>query len=139
MRKNLKIIKLNGGLGNQLFQYSLGLCLSQNKNYNIVYDKSYYQKRVDAPVIQIEKVFKIKLKNLNNEAIDFKTKIFTNRFFIFILNKINPKILENKGVFIEKNKIFDFRILKPHKYFFFLGYFQSEDYFLKIKKKLKKK
>ena len=139
MKKSVNFIKLNGGLGNQLFQYGLGQHLSVRKDSVIKYDKSYFEKKVDAPVIRIDKVFNIKLKNITKDQLKFNTKFLTNRFIIYVLNCISPKLLEKFGIFIEKNKKFDERILESKKFFYFSGYFQSENYFLDIKKELIKK
>ncbi len=145
MKNSVNYIKLNGGLGNQLFQYSLGLYLNKIKKKIIKYDKSYFTKKVNAPVIRIDRVFDIKLDEIRKKQLNLKTKIFTSKFIIHFLNYMSPKILDNMGVFIEKNKKYDERILDTEKYFYFSGYFQSEKYFLKIKKiivekiKLKKK
>ena len=139
MKKPINFIKLNGGLGNQLFQFSLGQYLNKKKDRTIKYDKSYFEKKVDAPVIRIDKVFDIKLKNIKKDQLKFKTRLLTNRFIIYFLNCISPKLLEKVGIFIEKNKKYDERILENKKFFYFSGYFQSENYFLGIKKELVKK
>ena len=136
MKNSNNFIKLNGGLGNQLFQYSLGLYLSKIKKKIIKYDKSYFTKKIDAPVIRIDRVFNIKLDEIKKNQLNFKIKFITSRFIIYLFNYINPKILENIGIFIEKNKMYDERILEAEKFFYFSGYFQSEKYFLEIKNKI---
>mgnify|MGYP001238697128 FL=1 len=40
--KNQIIIGLNGGLGNQLYQYAFGRALSEKLNCDLVLDTSFY-------------------------------------------------------------------------------------------------
>ena len=126
-------------MGNQLFQYSLGLYLQKNKNFLIKYEKSFFNKKIDVPVIRIDRVFDIKLDEIKKNNLTLRNKFFTNRFVIYFFQIFSAKTLEKYGIFIEKNKAFDNRILNAEKFFYFSGYFQSENYFLKIKKLLIKK
>ena len=82
--------------------------LSKIKKKIIKYDKSYFTKKIDAPVIRIDRVFNIKLDEIKKNQLNFKIKFITSRFIIYLFNYINPKILENIGIFIEKNKMCKF-------------------------------
>tara|TARA_B110000027_G_C16106119_1_gene295374 strand:- start:600 stop:1466 length:867 start_codon:yes stop_codon:yes gene_type:complete len=136
---------LNGGLGNQLFQYSLGLYFQKKKNFTIKYEKSFFNKKTDVPVVRIDKVFDIKLDEIKKKNLDLRIKFFINRFTIYFFQTFSKKTLERFGIFIEKNTVYDNRILNAEKFLYFSGYFQSENYFKKIRKliinkiKLKKK
>ena len=137
--KKTKIIELNGGLGNQLFQYSLGLYLKRKKNYDIFFDKSFFRTKFYAPVVRIDKVFKLNLKEINKKNFELKYKILSNNKIIKILQSLSSKLVEYLGIFVEKNLPFDERIKLSENFFYFRGYFQSEKYFLDIKKYLKEK
>mgnify|MGYP006076280383 CR=1 FL=1 len=136
---------MNGGLGNQLFQYSLGLYFQKKKNFTIKYEKSFFNKKTDVPVVRIDKVFDIKLDEIKKKNLDLRIKFFINRFTIYFFQTFSKKTLERFGIFIEKNTVYDNRILNAEKFLYFSGYFQSENYFKKIRKliinkiKLKKK
>ena len=41
--KNIVVVKLNGGLGNQMFQYALGHIISLNYNSQLLLDKELFR------------------------------------------------------------------------------------------------
>ena len=43
--KNVKIVKIKGGLGNQLFQYSFALFLKEKFGLKVILDISWFQKQ----------------------------------------------------------------------------------------------
>ena len=92
---NSSIIIFNGGLGNQLFQYTLSLHLQQKYSKNIFfYDISNHYKIVHKSGIL--KIFKTKLKFLNSNKIPkfIKHTLFSKYFLKF--NNFTFKIFEKK-------------------------------------------
>ena len=92
---NSSIIIFNGGLGNQLFQYTLALHLQQKYSKNIF----FYDISKDYKIVHtsgISKIFKTKLKFLNSRKIPkfIKHTIFSKYFLK--LNNFAFKIFEKK-------------------------------------------
>lgn len=139
--KNQIIIGLNGGLGNQLYQYAFGRALSEKLNCDLVLDTSFYHSSSN--------IFKETFR-LGNFSLNKKVKITKelNSSFFFLLRVLrkiftkNPvsSILFNfffnnkvKNIFLEKSFLFQEEIIskaKTNSYFF--GYWQSIRYFEKI-------
>ncbi|AQS93523.1 alpha-1,2-fucosyltransferase [Polaribacter sp. BM10] len=109
------IVRILGGLGNQMFQYAYAKSLEM-KGYEVQLDLS--------------KIKKYKLHGgyqLDKYKIDLKT---SNSFNLF-LSKINPfKTLKEKNLLFDKN----LTNLKGNEYL--KGYFQTEKYFSDIRSEL---
>ena len=114
----MQYVKINGGLGNQIFQYCFGLYLKK-KGFNVKLDKFMYQ-HYDLHKISIQN-FNIDLDFANwnevkkyylfkNKFINNKLKIFSNTLYIFFIKFFNIKYVNsyllNKKK-IENNTYFD--------------------------------
>jgi hypothetical protein len=74
--KNKKVVKIFGGLGNQLFQYSLALFLKNNfKKNNILLDLNEFRYVKHHSGFELDKLLKIQFENLNFLS-HFKYKYF---------------------------------------------------------------
>lgn len=125
-------IKLIGGLGNQLFQYSCAKNLSIELNGDLIiddksgffFDRKFKRKKSLPESI---KFYKIKLFELIyfNFLIILKKLIFKKEIFFNIGKTVLiDETLSNEFIFDIKNKI------KKYDKIFLLGFFQSENYFL---------
>ena len=63
------VIKLSGGLGNQMFQYALGFVLQTRYKFIVKYDFNFFlnNKKVHNNIM-IDKVFKIDIQAVNKET-----------------------------------------------------------------------
>lgn len=124
------IIKIKGGLGNQLFQYALGRSIEINTNEPVKFDLSWFKK------------FSQRKYQLNN----FNTKIKKASFFDILGIKSFEKKYGRKylifNIFKRKNSkhikdtgfSFDKEILNSKKNTYLDGNWQSEKYFKDINK-----
>ena len=129
-----KIVNLNGGLGNQMFQYAFGKSLESKFNCEVLYDKKCFKQKPDMYSLNI-------FMNMNIQ--------FANQFQIIMMQnfkKIVPKFLRR---FLNLDK---YTIREPkenYSYFYkniflnnynryFIGYFQNEKYFLDIQDEIRK-
>lgn len=109
------IVRLIGGIGNQMFQYALGRCLAQKNNTELKLDISDFYKYPDR---------KYMLDIFNIEA-----KIATQ-------DEINE--LKSRNYVKEKNSYFDETILNLPDNIYLEGYWQSEKYFKDIEDIIRK-
>jgi len=109
------IIKLTGGIGNQMFQYALGRKLSIDKKTEFALDISWYEKSLDRRYL------------LDNFQISEK---LGTKF-----EKIKAKFFANVK---EKNFLFDPKIFHLSKNSYLDGYWQSPKYFEGIEDILQK-
>ena len=137
------IINLKGGLGNQMFQYAIGYCLSKKNNTPLFFDTKLMEEHKIKPSprnvprdFDLD-VFDIKKKLVKKKDL-FKTLHFPNNYRI---RKIITIILDklNLFAFYEKNRLYDQRILKSkYKNLYLDGLWQSEKYFKDYRKEILK-
>ncbi len=120
----MKIVKLKGGLGNQLFQYAFARAISSSKKREVYLDDSDYffsnhrvKRSFDLLEFNITLRISSKLNFIHKKYIDWKIK---NRLVTFV----------EQGIYFDEN------YLKRSGDFFFDGYWQSYKYFDFIRAKL---
>lgn len=121
------ITKIYGGLGNQLFQYAVGRCLSEQKNTPFFLDVSKFEK------------YKLRGYNLGefNICESFVDQNVSKKYSFFESNKLNNlynKLMFNKGYIREKTFEFDEELFNvKYDNIYLEGYWQNEKYFSSIK------
>ena len=125
------VSKIIGGLGNQLFQYAAGRCLSL-----------HHQTELKLDIIEFDTY---KLRNFDLNAFQFQYEVaeqdeivkFSNRsFFKKVMDRIGP--YSKRTFFREKYFHFHQDFLKYPSNSYLKGYWQSEKYFLPAKDIIKK-
>jgi hypothetical protein len=129
--KAMIIVKLIGGLGNQLFQYALGRNLALKNNTEL---------KLDISGFETYKLYKYGLHNFNiieniatdKDIYEFKPK--KAQFLSYVSNKISERVLPwyKQKYIIEPDFRFNSNILKIGKNAYLDGYWQSEKYFTGI-------
>jgi hypothetical protein len=117
------VIKLQGGLGNQMFQYATGRSLSNKLNSDLYLDVSFFDKTTDPC-----RKFELDTFDLN---INIATSRQVNKFFKKSpFNRIKQKLgFQYPTVFKEKKYFFDPDVFDITPPVFVSGFFQSEKYF----------
>jgi hypothetical protein len=125
------VVKIIGGLGNQLFQYAAGRCLSLHHQTDLKLDDSgfsSYQLR-DFELDAFNTVYKI--------ATEDEINLFCNRTFL-------KKITDRTGPFLKRTFFretyfhYNKNFLKYPPNVYLKGYWQSEKYFLPVKDVIQK-
>lgn len=133
------IVKIMGGLGNQMFQYAFGKCLANKNKTGLLLDKSEFdnprQERkyeLDKFCIDITKDRDLKIERI----INLKNPIYG----IAIWQKIKRNWLKLYGYeyYKEQSCEFDSKILDLPDKTFIEGYWQSEKYFENIKEEIRR-
>ena len=118
--KNVKIVKIKGGLGNQLFQYSFALFLKEKFGLKVILDISWFKKQTKRNFILPEfvnirlDVVELKKSSLIAKIVNYRTEdLFTN----MILKKNLPPIRVYDGYW--QNIVFASELKKENlnKYF----------------------
>jgi hypothetical protein len=135
------IVELNGGLGNQLFQYTAGLSLSQYHNVPLKVNPSSFNK----PDVITGTQRHFELDNLE-EPPSIATRKEVSHFldkpgFQSNLEKLLP--FHRRSIYKEKNITFDSQFYRSRKEVYLKGNRQSERYFIRhadlVRKKLRLK
>jgi len=124
------IIKINGGLGNQMFQYAYAKAMEQ-KGYDVKIDITAFERYKLHGGYQLDKF------NIDLEIVD-KHKLVDLSILGFVSQIRNRLKIKNKNCLVEESLLFDKNFLLPTDKKYIEGYFQSEKYFLGIKDLLQK-
>lgn len=122
MKKHVKII---GGLGNQLFQYTFGLYLCE-LGYEVVFDTSFIEKYKLHNGIEISKVLNL---DENRDFVSSRNKLIHNFDNIFKYSLLNVFYYYNE----RPNLRFQFnKQVKYSRFKYYIGYWQSIEYVEKV-------
>lgn len=132
------ISKIIGGIGNQLFQFAAARALSLEKKQNLSIDiRSFANYKKHSGYI-IDNFFAVKPKIATPEEIHSLLKFRSSQGVLRILSFIGSRYLCGKKLILEKNihlkKNIDFFTVPCYLY----GYWQSEIYFKKYEKIIRK-
>lgn len=119
------IVKILGGLGNQMFQYALGVSISLSGK-NVKYDLSEMDE-YKTHSYQIEN-FKVNIVRADKNEISTLKNSIINRFF----RKLNIGIMVKSTHIYENVGMYNSEILKMENAYLD-GYWQSEKYFVKYR------
>ncbi len=136
MKKNKKdklIIKLEGGLGNQMFQYAYAKAMEYKFGYDVMFEMSFFNitRRRTRP-------YSLNLFNTKPKFLSNPFDIILTRF-MFLLNKKHFNVKPMFGLtFRELSSVSyqdDVANIKPNT--FICGHYQTEKYFKTIEKVIK--
>jgi hypothetical protein len=118
------IVKLQGGLGNQMFQYAAGRALAERLNTDLKLDITYYQKN---------KLRKYKLNNFCIKEI-IANKEEMNQFYFKGIKKVFSFLTNPQNILLTELSVTFFckKFFEVKNNVFLIGYFQSEEYFKSI-------
>jgi|SaaInl8_200m_RNA_FD_contig_41_2269409_length_3092_multi_3_in_0_out_0_3 hypothetical protein len=117
-------VRLNGGLGNQMFQYAMAKALASHNNTKLVLDTNEFD-TYDLRDLELDK-YNIKAEVINKN---------------YVLKKIIKKLRLDKlfpTYYVEKSLKYDSNIKDLNNDIYLEGYFQNERYFLDIRDELLK-
>ena len=126
------VVKLLGGLGNQMFQYAIGRALSLKHKTELVIDDHFFEHNED--VFATKRDFELHhFKTVFQKASDESLKLFLNKSrFRKKTEQLFP-FLEKYHVVLEKSHEFQPNVLQTKNNSYLTGYWQSEKYFHNIR------
>ncbi|WP_343530707.1 alpha-1,2-fucosyltransferase [Pedobacter sp.] len=130
----MKVVKILGGLGNQMFQYAFYLALA-NKYNNVKIDISDFRNYELHNGLELENVFDIKLQ----KASRFITELLDPSYRAWGYRKLR-RILNLKNTLVVEQNFFSFdkHILNDPKSRIYWGYWQNTQYFEHVANKIRK-
>jgi hypothetical protein len=121
------IVKLQGGLGNQMFQFAIGKILAEKNRTNLFLDKSFFLDQVKKPGYT-PRQFALSVFNPKcYEADEEMVQLFYKDTYVKRFRKLIG--LPYKKVYYEPVCYFDETLLSMKVPLYLDGYFQSEKYF----------
>lgn len=130
------IIWFGGGLGNQLFQYALYRAVEEN-GCDVYADLSFYKRSKCHNGYELKRIFNIELK----ECDENQAKCYGDRYDLLariIRKTINRNYGLNPHIIREKQSMYIEGLTeKCNNNAYLIGYWQSEQYFIHIKNKLR--
>jgi hypothetical protein len=125
------IVRLMGGLGNQMFQYAAGRSLSFKKDVPLKLDHSFLEKRSEGYTKRNYELGSFNIKADRASEIEIKKYSDQNRYLIKL--KSYFPFLSKTMVFNESKGYFDPRFLKLSSDVYLNGHWQDLKYFEQIK------
>lgn len=117
-----RIVALNGGIGNQMFQYAFARMLETSRSADVEFDIGYYKKKGAGNAAELD------LYDIGDRV--FKDHAFYNRIRL-MLQRV-PFVSWIAGTYKEYVQFeIDPRVMK-HDYRFYFGYWQNREYFRTI-------
>lgn len=122
------IIKITGGLGNQLFQFALGLTLEETFGIKVKYDLMEY-KNGGSRKFDLDK-FVNGLEIATKEEIEDKYNLYQKAKFQISKLLGFPFGLKGLKYYLERNFQYDEKVFDLDDDIYLSGYWQSEKYFI---------
>lgn len=128
------IVKLYGGLGNQMFQYAAGRSLSLKLGLPLAYEGEYFRHPE-----RFGSHWSYQLGLTGADCAEWRSswpRDYFNQYYKVIRKLNNLNLYKSKKFFFETPFTFDQRFLDINQSCFIDGYFQSEKYFQGIRQQL---
>lgn len=124
-KRNYILVRLKGGLGNQLFQYYTAYNLAKDKNYRLV---------LDICNLKNDDLRNFTLQHLNINCHIIRSNLYRKLFILFnSIRECSLPFFHNETI----EYSFDKNIKNIDRSIILNGYYQNEEYFLKINHEIK--
>lgn len=121
-KKGQLIVKFNGGLGNQMFQWAFGYALEKSTGVKTFFDMSFFEKKYARPY-ELD-IFNLRARFVEDFWLKLKLKILWK-----MRKNLKGKPFWGLNYYNEPHFEFDKRAFRIKPNTFIEGFFQSEKYF----------
>lgn len=131
------VVRLTGGLGNQLFQYALGRAIALSTGAVVRYDLGFFEQVAGAHVPRTFALapFKLRCEHASTRQIALAKQ--QGSAFRLMLHGIHPRLAPEHTVLDHPDMRFDPGVLRLAHPAYIDGYWQSERYFIDIADRLR--
>lgn len=130
MKNKKNIIKFNGGLGNQMFQWAFARAFEIKRGIPVVFDMSFFEKKYARP-FELN-IFNTDVKTAENFWLKLKLKIIWK-----LRKKLKGKKFLGLNFYPEPHFEFDENVFKVEPNTYIEGFFQSEKYFSDVQDEIR--
>ena len=123
----MKIVKINGGLGNQMFQYAFAMSLAAAGADEVYIDSSALDRDEVHNGFELDRVFSIGLPEAQRKEVDRLSVRPAG-----VLSRIRRKYFTKRSHFIDKRFGYQSELQTRSGDIYYEGYWQSEKYFKDI-------
>ncbi|GAB6276970.1 MAG: hypothetical protein SAMD01599839_15100 [Rectinema sp.] len=128
----MKIVRVSGGLGNQLFQYAFARALEERTGDEVFLDFSTYEYEAAHNGFELDRVFAVRYRAARNEAVE---RLATHP--PHGLSQLRRKYLTKQTHHIDRVFRYDPRVFALEGDRYFEGWWQTEKYFAPIAENLR--
>ena len=125
------VVKVSGGLGNQMYQYVFGQYLSKKFNIEVKYEISFYENQpenLDIRSYELNK-FNLDAPIIKNDFFDQIKDLSRPKKIIFFLSKFFFNFKQSFFIILEANYMYLRWLPRFIKNRYFIGYWQNEFFF----------
>lgn len=129
-KKEFFVVKFNGGLGNQMFQWAFARAVEAKTGFAPSFDMSFFEKKYARPY-ELD-IFKLNATFVKDFWLKQKISLIWK-----LRKKLNGKSFMGLNFYSEPHFEFDENLLKIQPSSYIEGFFQTEKYFKEIEDKLR--
>ena len=140
-KTKVKIVKLCGGLGNQMFQYAFGQELEYRFGCEVIYDDYWFTIIKNGQLANNPKADQFTIRSYELNLFNITPKIATREYILNYFKNAVPSANGdiNKKMKIDTNPfVVDKQMFVDSEVAYYNGYFQTPKYFEHVKETIKK-
>jgi len=130
LNKNILIVKFNGGLGNQMFQWAFARSLEAKTGIETLFDMSFFEKKYARPY-ELD-IFEVPDKSVKNILTKMHLAVMWK-----LRKKLHGKNFFGLNFYCEPHFQYDENLFKVAPNTYIEGFFQSEKYFEEVKEEIR--
>jgi hypothetical protein len=129
------VVRLVGGLGNQIFQYAMGLAVATRLGGRLLLDTDFVGSGLAPRKFELDKAFVGPFQSATPE--DRHAVLGWRVYFRSVMGRPAAAFLWGKQVVVERSPDFSPALARLARPVYLVGYWQSESYFLNVTQELR--